>query len=105
MSRLFSEIAGRSQDTFQLGGVEFEAAPYTLAEYAAYLALPDGDLGAKAEFHAERLKRRIRGTKHDPDTVTAEWVLDNLPLPTLQVLEHVMLYGKMPQADGETGKP
>lgn len=104
MSRLFSVVAGESSDTFSIGGITFKAAPYTLMEYALYLALPEEDLGEKASFHAERLKRRIQGTKDDPELITGEWLLENLPLPMLKVLEHIMLYGEMPKT-GETGKP
>lgn len=91
-------MAGRSPNTFNLGGVRFEAAPVTIREYGEYLALPDA-LDAQAEWIADKLKRRLSGTKTDPETITSEWVMEELPLPTLRILTHLLIHGEMPGAE------
>ncbi len=101
MAELFSVMAGRSQHTFTLGGIRFEAAPVTIREYGEYLALPADAKGnvfedVHAEWLADKLKRRLSGTKTDPDTITAEWVMEELPLPTRNILMHVLIHGEMP---------
>ena len=105
---LFTVLAGKSKDTFQIGGVTFLAAPFTISEYEEYRAatddLPPGEaFRRKAEILAEKLGIRIHGVKPVPADITPDWVRENVPLPTLPVLEHIMLYGKMPEA-GEAGK-
>lgn len=102
--KLFNVLAGKSADYFELGGVPFEAAPFTMLEYTEFLAIPDGDMGERAAFIAAKLRARIRGTKHDPVTITADWVLENLPLPTLAVLQHIFMTGEMPKEGGKPGK-
>lgn len=102
--QLFNVLAGKSADFFELGGIAFEAAPFTLLEYTEFLGLPDGDLGEQAAFIADKLRRRVRGTKHDPAGITPDWVLENLPLPTLGVLQHLFMTGEMPKGGGK-GKP
>lgn len=107
---LFTVLAGRSADTFSIGDVKFMAAPVTLDEYAEFLALqqpgPDGQpggmsLAAQSDWLADKLRRRIQGKDPDPATITAEWVQKNVPLPTVAVLQHVLLYGEMPKAADE----
>lgn len=101
--KLFAVMAGQSADYFSIGGVEFQAAPYTLLEYATYNALPENDLLAQAEFIAERLQVRIRGTKTKPADITPDWVMANMPVPTLRLLQHILMYGEVPM-DGGAGK-
>lgn len=104
-TELFKVMAGVSADTFSIGGVAFYAAPLTLMEYGAFLALPENQLDSKAEFLADKLQRRIVGTKVKPDTITQEWLLENLTVPVLTVLQHVLLYGEMPKESAEPKKP
>lgn len=101
MSELFNDLAGRSDAYFTIGGVSFEAAPFTLMEYVQYQNIEQ--FGDRAEFMADRLSRRIRGTTTKPDEITTEWLMDNLPLPRLTYLETLLLTGKPPK-DGGTGK-
>jgi len=119
MADLFAVLAGKSKDTFSIDGIRFMAAPLTMVENGEYNALPTvqvrddkGNLmeviaeDARAEFWADKLKRRIlEPTKHSPDGITRDWFLANVPRPTLRVLEHVMFYGEMPQAGGNTKAP
>jgi hypothetical protein len=106
MSNLFTVLAGQSPDTFTIGGVKFMAAPVALDEYAEFLSL-QGEKGmpldVQANWMADKLRRRTHGKDTDPAIITQEWVLANVPLPTLSVLQHVLLYGEMPRA-GETPK-
>lgn len=101
--KLFEAMAGKSATYFTIGGVDFYAAPFTLLEYTIFQSLPEGDLGAKAEFLAEKLQLRLRGVKTPASTITMDWVLENVPLPTLALLQHVLLYGEKPK-DGGPGK-
>ncbi|MFC4428027.1 hypothetical protein [Deinococcus navajonensis] len=101
--KLFEVMAGISADYFSIGGVQFYAAPFTLMEYATYQALPENDLGAKAEFIAEKLQVRIRGTKAKAAEITTDWVMENVPLPTMRLLQHILIYGEKPR-DGTPGK-
>lgn len=119
MADLFAVLAGKSKDTFSLGGIKFMAAPLSLAENAEYNALAtvqvrDGQGNvveiiaedARAEFWADKLKRRIQSpTDHSPDGITSEWFMANIDRPTLLKLEHVMFYGTLPQAGGNTKAP
>lgn len=102
--KLFNVLAGKSADYFELGGVSFEAAPFTLLEYVEYTALPEGDLGARAEFLAEKMRRRVRGNKTDPALITDEWILENMPLPTLNVVQTLFMTGEMPKGTVTPGK-
>lgn len=102
--KLFETLAGTSSDHFKIGDVDFMAAPLTLREYGEYLALPQGMIDAKAEYLADKLRRRVRGNKTDPATITEDWVMEHLELPMVPVLEHLLLYGKLPE-DGALGKP
>ncbi|PJI54590.1 hypothetical protein CTI14_13595 [Methylobacterium radiotolerans] len=104
MSELFNDLAGQSEQYFTIGGVSFYAAPFTLMEYVLYQNLPSEELADRAEFLADQLSRRIRGTATKPETITRDWLMDNLPLPRLPYLETVLLTGKPPK-DGGTGKP
>lgn len=107
MSNLFTVLAGQSPDTFTIGDVKFMAAPVALDEYAEYLSL-QGEKGmtldVQARWLADKLRRRVQGKGTDPVTITPEWVMENTPLPTLGILQHVLLYGEMPKA-GENPKP
>ncbi len=98
MAELFAVMAGRSSDTFSLGGIKFQAAPVTLDEYGEYLSLPS-ELDAQAEWLADKLKRRLSGTKTDPSAITPQWVMAELPLPTMRILTHVLIHGEMPGAE------
>ena len=105
---LFTVLAGQSTDTFSIGGVKFMAAPVALDEYAEFLALQGEKgmaLGVQADWMADKLRRRIQGKDPDPATITHEWVLANVPLPTLSVLQHVLLYGEMPKVTDEKKVP
>lgn len=102
MSELFNDLAGQSDHYFTIGGVSFHAAPLTLLEYVTFQNVEQ--FGDRVEFLAERLRRRIRGTATSPETITTEWLMENLGLPRLSYLETVLLTGKPPK-DGETGKP
>ncbi|WP_407570733.1 hypothetical protein [Deinococcus altitudinis] len=113
---LFTVLAGQSTDTFNIGGVKFMAAPVTLDEYAEFLSLPqlpagpDGrpqgiSLIVQADWMADKLRRRIQGKDPDPVTITGEWVQQNVPLPTVQILQHVLLYGEMPKVTDEKKAP
>lgn len=106
MANLFTVMAGRSDDTFHIGGQRFMAAPVTLDEYGEYLALPD-KLDAQAEWLADKLKRRLSGTKTDPESITPAWVMAELPLPTMRTLTHLLIHGEMPGAENTkaTGNP
>ncbi|WP_019584673.1 hypothetical protein [Deinococcus apachensis] len=98
MSQLFVALAGRSEHTFKVGDVEFEAAPLTIMEAGEYFALQareNGAFDARCEHLALKLRQRCR-TKVDPASITTEWLMERLDIPTLQVLEHVLLYGEMP---------
>jgi len=102
VSNLFTVLAGKSNDTFKLGGVEFQAAPVTLREYGEYLAFEKQPLSDQAVWLADKLRRRLHNpTKTDPDEITAEWLLDNLPLPHLAIVQHILLYGEMPKEGSE----
>jgi hypothetical protein len=115
--KLFTALAGISADTFDIGEVTFMAAPLTIAENAEYNALPtvqvrtkDGVIeiiaeDARAEFWADKLRRRLKGNKTDPAKITAQWFMENCPRPTLAVLEHVMFYGELPGAGENTKAP
>jgi hypothetical protein len=108
VSNLFTVLAGQSNDTFTIGGVKFMAAPVALDEYAEFLSLQGEKgmaLGVQAEWMADKLRRRVQGKDPDPATITQEWVLANVPLPTLSVLQHVLLYGEMPKANDEKKAP
>ena len=109
---LFTVLAGQSSDTFSIGGVKFMAAPVALDEYAEFLALPQlppdehgnprgTSLNVQADWIANKLRRRIQGKDHDPATITGEWVQQNVPLPTVSILQHVLLYGEMPKVTDE----
>lgn len=103
MSHLFTALAGRSEDTFKVGDVEFEAAPLTIMEVGEYFAVQEKDgrtFDVRCEHMALHLRKRCRG-KTDPATVTSEWLMEKLTIPSLQVLEHVLIYGEMPGAGGE----
>ncbi len=103
---LFSVMAGRSPHTFSIGGVRFEAAPVTLMEYGEYLALPENRIDLLSEWLADKLKRRLSGTKTDPAVITPEWVLEEVPKPTVAVLTHILLNGEMPGENTKaTGNP
>ncbi len=106
---LIKVVAGRSSDHITLGGVEFEAAPLMIREYGEWLALGDADggrsLDARAEFLAEKLRKRVKGTKTDPATITAEWIMDNVPISMLNTLEHLFIHGELPAKGGGTPKP
>lgn len=104
MSRLFSVIAGQADATFSIGDAEFMAAPLTISEYAVYKSLGK-EMDAEAEFWAEKLRSRIRGTKPDPATITTEWVMDNVPMSLLPTLAHVMIYGELPGPGENTKAP
>lgn len=101
--KFFAELAGESADYFEIGGVQFYAAPLTLREYVEFTKLPDG-VEEQAAFLSQKLKRRVRGTKQNPDDITPDWILENVTVPRLKVLQHVLLHGEMPTA-GEKGKP
>lgn len=101
--KFFTVLAGTSENHFSIGGVDFQAAPLTLAEYGKFLAVPD-DISEQAHFLADKLKRRVRGTKHNPDDITPEWLMDNLTIAMMATLKHVLLYGEMPEAVGGAGK-
>ncbi len=105
MSNLFTVLAGQSADTFSIGGVKFMAAPVALDEYAEFMALKDASLAMQCEWLADKLRRRIQGKDPDPVTITGEWVLKNVPFSYLSVLQHVLLYGEMPKAEGEKKAP
>ena len=98
MAELFKVLAGRSDDHFTLGGISFEAAPLVIEEYAEYISLPDGLFDVKAEFYAAKLRARVRGTKTDPANITPEWVMSNLPVSMMAVLDHVLIHGRMPES-------
>lgn len=99
---LFTVLAGRSKDFFSIGGIDFEAAPLSLLEYGEMMALPDG-LDAKAEFLAEKLRKRLRRGTDDPALITTDWVMENVPLSMVRTLDHVLLYGELP-TEGDSGK-
>jgi len=102
VSHLFTVLAGKSSDTFKLGGVEFQAAPVTLREYGEYLAIEKQPIQVQATWLADKLGRRLQNTtKSDLPEITDEWVLDNLPLPFLKIVQHILLYGEMPKEGGE----
>ena len=103
MAQLFKVLAGTSEDTFNIGKVSFQAAPLTIMEYAEYLALPEG-FDAKCEYYAAKLRSRQQGTK-DPVAITAEWVMENLPVSMIPVLEHVLIHGKMPDPSEKKAAP
>lgn len=102
--KLFNILAGKSADYFELGGIQFEAAPFTLLEYVEYTGLEDNDLGARAEFLADKMRRRVRGNKVDPAIITDVWILENMPLPTLNVVQHLFMTGEMPSKEAKPGK-
>lgn len=110
MAKLFELLAGTSSDHFKIHDVEFFAAPVTLEEYGHFLALQSDDphnptpLDARAEFIAEKLRGRVRGKTADPATITTEWVMQNVTLTHLKVIEYVLLHGEMP-AQGASPKP
>lgn len=97
MAELFKVLAGTSSDTFSIGGASFMAAPLTIMEYGQFLALPDNDYVAKCAFYAEKLRPRLRGTKPDPATITAEWIMENLPASMIPVLDFLLIQGRMPE--------
>ncbi len=102
MSSLFTVLAGKSADTFKLGGIEFQAAPVTLREYGEYLASQEGSIADQTVWLADKLKRRLQNaTKTDPEEITPDWVLDNLPLPFMKIVNHILLYGEMPKESSE----
>lgn len=117
MASLFETVAGISSDTFTIEGVRFMAAPFTISEQAAYFALPtetDTDASGRAfqyvphdvrfEYLAERLRRRVKDAKADPKDITAEWLMDHLPVPMLDPLLHLLMHGKMPDGAGGNTK-
>ena len=99
---LFAHIAGRSEDTFSLAGVTFEAAPLTLAEVGEFFAVreaPGGNtLDARCEWLAPKLRGRVVRPA-DPIVVTAEWLLEHLSLPVLGKVEHLLEHGELPQVE------
>ena len=101
MSSLFTDLAGISDDTFKIGEAVFMAAPVTLDEYAEFQTVQQGAGPELYAWLADKLRRRVKGVKTDPATITAEWVTANLSLPKLGVLQHVLLYGEMPKATDE----
>lgn len=106
MSNLFTLVAGRSEDTFTLGGVTFEAAPLTLMEVGEYLASRGTEAGnafdARCEWLAPRLRQRVR--RSDPAAVTEAWLLETLSLPALSIVEHLLIHGELPARGGENTK-
>lgn len=104
-TELFKVMAGVSSDTFTIGDVTFMAAPFTMMEYGAFLALPEDAIDLRVEFLADKLRRRVRGNKIDPATITEQWLMENLELPKLPILQHVLLHGKMPEAADTEKKP
>ncbi len=105
MSHLFTLMAGRSEDTFTLGGVTFEAAPLTLLEVGEFYAFRGTEDGrafdGRCEWLAAKLRSRVRRPT-DPLKVTTEWLLEQLDLPTLNRLEFLLVQGELPRAeDGE----
>lgn len=105
MAELFKVLAGTSSDTFSIGDVSFMAAPFTIMEFAEYLALPDGNFDTKCDFYAGKLRPRLRGTKPDPATITGEWVMENLPVSMIPVLDHLLIHGKMPDPSEKKAAP
>lgn len=99
---LFAHIAGRSEDTFTLAGVAFEAAPLTLAEVGEFFAVrasPGGNtLDARCEWLAPKLRGRVVRPA-DPIVVTTEWLLEHLSLPVLGKVEHLLVHGELPQVE------
>lgn len=97
--KLLVVMAGRSTDTMEIGGIDFECAPLTMREYADYLMLPEEMTQEQsAEWIAKQLKKRRRNQTSDEDKVTGEWVLDNIPAITMPVIRHVLINGVLPPA-------
>ena len=106
MSNLFTLIAGRSEDTFTLGGVTFEAAPLTLMEVGEYFAFRQTEDGQAFDARCEWLaaKLRSRALRVDPITITGEWLLELMSVPALSVIEHILVHGELPTRGPENTK-
>lgn len=106
MAKLFSVLAGKSEDTFAIGGVDFYAAPLTIAEWTQMQVLEEeGRLNAELlTYLASKLQARVKEpTKNPPSEVTSRWLEVNLPREKLSVLQYVLMYGRMPEVSD--GKP
>lgn len=103
---LFTLIAGRSDDTFTIGPVTFEAAPLTLLEVGEYFAFRATDDGKTFDGRCEWLapKLRQRAVRVDPASVTLEWLLQNVSLPGLEAIEYLLIYGEVPKKGDENTK-
>ncbi|MFC6617997.1 hypothetical protein [Deinococcus radiophilus] len=101
MAELFNVLAGKSKDTFAIGGIDFYAAPLTIAEWSELATLPDDRL---LDFLTAKLKARIKEpTKWSPDRITLGWLKQNLPQNMLGTVQYLLMHGKMPEP--ESGKP
>lgn len=100
MAKLFDVLAGKSDDTFKIGGVEFYAAPLTVTEWGQLARLNDSGGDPLFHFMAEKLQARVKEpTKNPPSEVRAQWLKDNLPHVMMGTLQYALMYGKMPEAD------
>lgn len=80
-----------------------------VGEYFAIKSRSAGPGGITFDERAEyiAMKLRLRVQKTDPITITRDWLMEQVGVPGLDLVEYVLIYAEMPQpkdAGGEAKK-
>ena len=95
--KLFDVLAGKADETFAYGGVNFYAAPLTIAEWTEMAALSENNDEELLNFLAAKMRARVVSpTKDEPTAITSEWLRHNVPYVMLGTLQYILMHGKLP---------